>query len=137
MLGEVSTGLGAMQSIKRSEAHKFLPEDFKAIDRALNDLGGRGNRASWSYLEKVYPGDLLFRRLVGDYSENTNAVDDLGSDSPDRARVEYWSYKRDSNVRDAVLKRAQGTCEYCSAFGFLKADGTRYLETHHVIALAK
>jgi 5-methylcytosine-specific restriction endonuclease McrA len=39
-------------------------------------------------------------------------------------------------VRDAVLARAKGYCEFCGAQGFLKPDGTRYLETHHIIALA-
>jgi predicted HNH restriction endonuclease len=35
------------------------------------------------------------------------------------------------------LQRAKGKCEYCGVLGFLKPDGTRYLESHHIIALAK
>ena len=35
------------------------------------------------------------------------------------------------------MKRAEGMCELCGKVGFLKADGTRYLESHHVIALAE
>lgn len=47
------------------------------------------------------------------------------------------SYVRDSKVRDLVLKRAGGVCESCGNPGFLKRDGTRYLETHHVISLSE
>lgn len=39
-------------------------------------------------------------------------------------------------MRDAVLRRANGQCEFCGQLGFLKPDGIRYLESHHVIALA-
>jgi predicted restriction endonuclease len=35
-----------------------------------------------------------------------------------------------------VLARAKGSCEFCGALGFLKPDGARCLETHHIIALA-
>ena len=48
-----------------------------------------------------------------------------------------WSYARDPKVRDAVLRRAKGQCEYCGQLGFKKPGGTRYLESHHVIALAR
>src|SRR3569623_1401679 len=65
-----------------------------------------------------------------------DALSDLGSDMPDRTRSEEWSYERDPKVRDAVLRRANGKCEHCGVMGFLKSDGSRYLETHHVIALA-
>jgi predicted HNH restriction endonuclease len=66
-----------------------------------------------------------------------NAIDDLGSDAPDRARAIAWTYKRDPKVRAAVLRRACGKCEFCGAMGFLKDDRARYLECHHIIALAK
>jgi 5-methylcytosine-specific restriction endonuclease McrA len=46
------------------------------------------------------------------------------------------TYLRDQKVRSAVLLRAAGRCEYCGEEGFLKEDDSRYLETHHVIALA-
>lgn len=39
-------------------------------------------------------------------------------------------------VRAAVLERANGKCEFCGKLGFMKTDGTRYLESHHVITLA-
>ncbi|WP_342251434.1 HNH endonuclease [Sphingomonas sp. OTU376] len=44
-------------------------------------------------------------------------------------------YVRDPLVREAALARAGGACEHCGEPGFLRADGTIYLETHHVIPL--
>ena len=65
-----------------------------------------------------------------------DALNDLGSDLPDRAKSEVWAYERDPKVRAAVINRAKGKCEFCGEPGFLKSDGTQYLETHHIIALA-
>jgi hypothetical protein len=121
--------------IKRSEGHRFGTADFDAISKAINDLGPRGNRAAWRYLARVvFPGDLLYRRVTGD--DVANAIDDLGTDVPDRSRSEGWSYSRDPRVRDEVLRRANGSCEFCGAPGFIKPDSSRYLESHHIIALA-
>jgi hypothetical protein len=123
--------------IKRSQDYSFGPKDFAAIQSAIDDLGGRGNVKAWQYLQDVYSGDLLFRRLIGEYTiPETDAINDLGTDSPERQLSQGWSYPRDPKVRDAVLARAKGCCEYCGVPGFLKPNGNRYLETHHIIALA-
>jgi hypothetical protein len=123
--------------IQRSLRHQFLPDDFTAISRALDDLGEKGNVNAWRYVQRLFPGDLLYRRLVGASADTgSNAVDDLGADTPDRAKSETWSYVRDSGVREAVLRRANGMCEFCGRLGFMKPDGIRYLECHHIIALA-
>jgi len=42
----------------------------------------------------------------------------------------------DPRVRKAVELRARGKCEQCGKPGFRKSDGTPYVETHHIIALA-
>ena len=34
-------------------------------------------------------------------------------------------------------KRAKGKCEYCGCEGFILPNGQRYVEAHHIIALAK
>lgn len=123
--------------IQRSENYAFTEADLRRISAGLDDLGDRGNRAAWEFVGDLYPGDLLYRRLTADYTDTTsNAIADLGSDTPDRTRSEVWSYERNVHVRDAVLRRAAGKCEHCGVLGFRKTDGTRYLETHHVIALA-
>lgn len=123
--------------IARSQGYKFGKKDFAAIRSAIDDLGDRGNVKAWEYLRDVYPGDLLFRRLIGDYTiPESDAINDLRTDFTTRELSQSWSYPRDPKVRDAVLARAKGCCEFCGAQGFLKPDGKRYLETHHIIALA-
>jgi hypothetical protein len=123
--------------IERSRLYQFGAADYNAISKALDELGERGALRAWQFIESLYPGNLLYLRLIGDYADaNSNAIDDLGADTPDRIRSDAWSYSRDPRVRDAVLRRAQGRCEFCGQLGFIKPDGTRYLESHHVIALA-
>jgi hypothetical protein len=123
--------------IQRSQLHQFVAADYEAISKGLDDLGDKGAVRAWQFIEGLYPGNLLYLRLVGDYSDNnSNAIDDLGADAPDRIMSEVWTYSRDLRVREAVLRRADRRCEFCGQLGFMKPDGTRYLESHHVIALA-
>lgn len=71
-----------------------------------------------------------------------SAIDDLGS--PPRGNAAPGKnayrggagYRRDMEVRDYVIRRSRGFCEYCGVVGFEMADGSYYLEAHHVIALA-
>lgn len=46
------------------------------------------------------------------------------------------AYKRDRRVREAVLALAEGICECCGEIGFEMENGSRYLETHHVIEVS-
>jgi len=57
--------------------------------------------------------------------------------SPNRREVIGKVFDRDPIVRQAVLERAKGHCEYCSKEGFRKSGGKIYLETHHIIHLSK
>jgi 5-methylcytosine-specific restriction protein A len=44
---------------------------------------------------------------------------------------------RDAMVRQYVLSRAEGKCEFCNSLGFLQVGGRRYLECHHIENLAE
>jgi 5-methylcytosine-specific restriction protein A len=44
---------------------------------------------------------------------------------------------RNASVRMRVLDRAAGKCEYCNVIGFKMEMGRVYLETHHILPLAK
>ena len=44
---------------------------------------------------------------------------------------------RSSAVREHVLRRAAGHCEWCGRAGFVTASGAIYLETHHIKPLAE
>jgi 5-methylcytosine-specific restriction protein A len=67
---------------------------------------------------------------------NSNAINDIGTDSPDRAKSVKWVYARDPKIRATVMRRANGKCELCGELGFKQPDGKHYLECHHIIALA-
>jgi hypothetical protein len=123
--------------IDRSSAHRFSSADFDAIERGLAALDGHGNRAAWKKVWSSIPEEELYRRLTAPAPEGLDdALDDLGSDTAESVFIAGTRYKRDPQVRTAVEARSQGRCEYCNAAGFLRADGSAYLETHHIIALA-
>ena len=54
-----------------------------------------------------------------------------------RIEVKGFAFKRDPAVRSAALTRAGGRCEYCGERGFQMANGSIYLETHHIIPLCE
>lgn len=65
------------------------------------------------------------------------------NNDPEYKKRMAGSYARDPSVRNLVLKRADGECEYGfirsrgSCTTFLKGDGKLYLETHHIIKLSE
>jgi predicted HNH restriction endonuclease len=56
--------------------------------------------------------------------------------APGRVARHGAVYARNPAIRAAVMKRANGKCEFCGEPGFTGVDGTPYLECHHIIALA-
>jgi 5-methylcytosine-specific restriction protein A len=73
-------------------------------------------------------------------SERKSAIDDLdgvpeGALVPEQLRMECLAYKRNRMVRNYVVNRAKGRCEYCGGQGFLMANGSRYIEAHHILGL--
>lgn len=46
-------------------------------------------------------------------------------------------FVRRADVRQYALNRANGRCEWCSSYGFLTANGSLFLETHHVVPLSE
>ncbi len=74
--------------------------------------------------------------------ENETAVIDLlerpaGNSAPDRAEKISFFIRRDPEIRKFVVKRSNGRCEFCGCEGFVLPDGSKYVEAHHVITLAK
>src|SRR5437870_3293951 len=51
-------------------------------------------------------------------------------------KVNGTAFVRNSALRAAALRRANGRCEFCRKPGFAMSDGKVFLETHHVIALS-
>lgn len=69
-------------------------------------------------------------------TDNFDAVNDIGTDTPDRVTRYSAVYARNPAIRAVVMKRAKGKCEFCGEPGFMRADGTPYLECRHIVALA-
>ena len=124
--------------IECSRLHNFTQADYDAIADALQRLDGKSNRAAWAYLRQDMPNRERLRAIVRQQPlpPTTNAIHDLGGDRPERVAYTGFRYARDPQVRAAVMARAGGYCEYCGEQGFLCADGSRYLEAHHILALA-
>jgi 5-methylcytosine-specific restriction protein A len=60
-----------------------------------------------------------------------------GNSRPDSSLVYVTQFQRDPSVKAWVLREANGNCEYClRPAPFLAADGTPFLEVHHVRQLA-
>jgi len=54
-----------------------------------------------------------------------------------RKEVIGMVFQRDPKVRNYVLARAKGLCEWCGAKGFETRSGSIYLETHHIQPLSE
>lgn len=123
--------------LNRSKNHSFTVDDYEAIVRALAELQGMGNKRAWRHVRALVPAEILYLRIAG-LGEPTfhDAVDDLGSDAPSKIVGLSTSYARDPRIRNSVKLRAAGKCEHCGKLGFLCLNGERYLECHHIIALA-
>lgn len=123
--------------IKRSCAHTFTDADFAAIERSLIALEGYGNHAAWKEVKRRIPASQLFQQLSDvPFEQDQDAVNDLGSDRPEKKLSSGTRYARDPHVRKLVESRAKGRCELCGKRGFDRPDGTIYVETHHIISLA-
>ena len=92
---------------------------------------------------KVNPSVVRNEMSVVDLMDSArSAIDDLDADligatTPNRISSPSVFFARDNKVRQRVIKRAKGRCEHCGELGFLKSDGTYYVEAHHIISLAK
>jgi hypothetical protein len=125
-------------------------EDFILWIR--RDYGGIAFRNSLFALSKHIPfnggamnGHLAILKKYGERQvaepEIMTAVDDLddqpiGNNLPDRAKQVTYIIERDNKVRAYVARRAKGKCEYCGYEGFPLPSGQKYVEAHHIIALA-
>lgn len=125
--------------INRSLHHEFTCADYLAIEKSLSVLKGFGNRSAWAEVKRRIglSDDDFYKRLFSpSASQESDAINDLGSDTPEKILISGVVYARDPRVRREVLLRAKGKCELCGKQGFLQSNGNRYLEAHHVIALA-
>ena len=60
-----------------------------------------------------------------------------GESPVEKRSVNGTTFVRSAQVRGAVLRRANGRCEYCGASGFTTMSGAIFLEIHHVVPLGQ
>jgi 5-methylcytosine-specific restriction enzyme A len=82
------------------------------------------------------------RSVVDEMYAAQSAIDDLeaeppGEIAPARKAFSGTFIVRDDKVRSKVINRSKGRCEYCDQLGFQKANGSHYVEAHHIISLAE
>jgi hypothetical protein len=66
---------------------------------------------------------------INDFTPDSSVI---GSSMPKRRSGKTTWFPRNQRVRERVIARANGRCEYCNHEGFLTPEGKRYLESHHI-----
>jgi hypothetical protein len=90
----------------------------------------------WMVVESKDGKFILQRGLNASFSDQFDTAD-VGDNDPKKREITTQQFERDKSVRERVLKRSAGMCEYCRAPGFPTAAGSIYLETHHIIPLSE
>lgn len=127
--------------------------DYEAFDDINEDNGIFSGHAKlvFSDARRTQLAQVLWKRpegkfrparhrhdLIPSLRELLSAKDDLpaGETTPRTKTATHTFYVRNQEVRDSVVQRARGKCEYCNAPTFRKIDGDHYIETHHILALS-
>lgn len=118
-----------------SIGHIFSAEDYAAIEKKLNSLSGKTRSTSWDLVYGQEDREATYIRLSLPPFAN-DAINDIDPPPPATRTSVVTSYARNQNVRDAVVARANGCCEYCGKRAFPKCNDEFYLETHHIIRFA-
>ena len=124
--------------INVSKNHRFTRNDFTAIRNALERLPHASTPKVWQWVinQKQYKDYCRRHSNVPVSFARDDAINDMGNEEPVPMVFTGKRYPRNQRVRDAVLRRAKGKCEYCGERGFICENGRPYLESHHIIALA-
>jgi hypothetical protein len=107
---------------------KISRQTFNNLRKILDKAGA----------EKVIYGQTGWK-LGRASDQKMDALEDqepVGVNKPVKKPSNAQVYERDPEVRNYVIRRSKGRCEYCGAESFIKNDNKYYIETHHIIALA-
>jgi len=117
---------------KTRDANKPKESSSRVSARLLDPLNwsvAKYDRQSGdSILQRDREGDR--DRFVDQFS-----IDEKSMQPPNRRTVSGQVFDRSTEVREKVLSRANGKCEWCGMQGFVMKNGKIYLETHHIIPL--
>lgn len=118
----------------------------EGIRRDLSNPNSKASQVKKRKLDAVPWAVTAYDPRTGDFTLTRGAlplrfVDQFdiqgGGVFPDRRPVSGYAYTRSAEVRDRVLRRSNGKCEWCLKDGFLSEKGSIYLETHHVVPLSE
>jgi len=103
-------------------------------------LEKRGDQVIALVTGEITPEIAAKGSVFNHVSQRKSAINDLeaipeGTKIPERLKTEGHAFMRNRMVRDYVIRRANGKCEYCGALGFLMQNNRRYIEVHHIIGL--
>ena len=115
--------------------------------RDRNDPEAKASRVKKRLLDRIPWAVTKCDRDTGEYTLTRGALpsrfvdqfsvqDELPS-APERLPVRSLAFARDPKIRTIALVRANGKCEFCEQPGFRMANGSVFLETHHVHPLAE
>jgi len=110
------------------------PADVKAATGFQLPVKGRtphrmNNKAVIDYLLTRFPARCQF---TDQFSEMAAA-----EEGPRMRDTTGRAFIRDPRVRQTVLERSNGKCEWCGQVGFQTASGLVYVETHHIVPLSE
>lgn len=103
----------------------------RVSSRALDPLAWNAN----SYDDETGEFEIC-RGAIAPHIVDQFDLDQERADVPART-VTTVLRERDAAVRQAVLSRSAGICEWCGVSGFRTSAGHLYLETHHVVPLSE
>ena len=111
----------------------------RVVNRAAGTRRDLVHDRNWPRIEDKYRRavERLFLIVKTECSALEDSEAPPGNNRPDRALSTRYTYARDEKVRQYILGRAKGRCELCRKLGFPLPGGGHYLESHHIIALAK
>jgi 5-methylcytosine-specific restriction endonuclease McrA len=119
---------------------KLFPRVFPSS--RPNAVDTKGNVPAWTppaldnLLSEIKRYLGIENRTISRCNDVLNDTIPEGNRFPDRATRMVSSVQRNGAVREHVLDSADGKCEYCGELGFFCENGRRYLEAHHILALA-
>lgn len=133
----------------RTALHRNIPIRVILLDgkkKELTDADAEASQVKWRELDSEFwhidtyddrTGNvLIFRGAHETNYQDQFSPPNFGSEAPDKRETSGSAFVRDPKVRQWVLARAKGHCEFCGQKGFLTNANSIYLETHHIISLA-
>ena len=127
-----------------SLTYDMMSGDFKVVrgvvtgqdENALPEQRPAGNDGEPTIVETIVTDDLP---KITEHSYGVGVVDQfIDIKAPnDPVLVEKWERERSGKVRQQVMLRSKGHCEWCGELGFVTRSGEIYLESHHIVPLSR